>query len=217
MALLSRRAALTLVGGATCVALTSRLSAADSSFWNKKPPPDWTPEEIARLLNESPWAKEVTPTYTILPPPTDQRPWGETPPIRGGPVPQHQRTIKAPYRAIIRWESAEPIRTAQKVTLPAVFSDLHVLAVLFPSDARRDLGSKPIENLKESAILFGARPVTAEIVQPYPGVAKGFLVGFSKTSTNRTQQWEFSASIGLLALRAKFNSRDMVYRGKPAL
>src|SRR5579862_6893062 len=121
------------------LALAVRLNASDSDFWNKKAPANWTPEEIERLLSASPWAREVTPTYTSLPPPTDKRPWGETPPIgRGpwsppasGPIPRRQTSPKAPYQAIIRWESAEPIRRAQKTALPAAFGDQHVVGVYF--------------------------------------------------------------------------------------
>ena len=34
--------------------------ARDSEFWNQKDPSSWTPEEVDRLLTNSPWAKEVT-------------------------------------------------------------------------------------------------------------------------------------------------------------
>jgi hypothetical protein len=45
----------------------SRLYAGDSEFWNKKDPSEWSREEIDKLTNKSPWAKEVTastPQYT---------------------------------------------------------------------------------------------------------------------------------------------------------
>lgn len=198
------------------LAMAARLRASDSDFWNKKPPPDWTPEEVARLLKHSPWAKEVTPTYTSLPPPTDRRPWGENPPIYGGPV-KPQRFVKAPYQATIRWESADPIRSAQKTALPAAFGDYYVAGIYFSYATRRDLGSKPIENLKESSVLLGARAVDAEIVQAHPQIMDGFLIGFPKTSTRAVKQLEFSARVGLLALKAKFKIGEMAYRGQLAL
>jgi hypothetical protein len=53
----SRRSVLLLAAaGATG---WGRLYAA-AGFWNKKPPSEWTSEEIDTLLTKSPWAKEVT-------------------------------------------------------------------------------------------------------------------------------------------------------------
>ncbi len=200
------------------LAVAARLNASDSDFWNKKNrQQNWTPEEIERLLKNSPWAKEITPTYTSLPPPIDHRPWGETPPIGRGPIPTPGRPIKAPYQATIRWESADPIRSAQKTALPAAFGDHYVVGVYFRDAAHRDLGSKPVENLKESAVFLGTRAFDAEIVQADPLIMDGFLVGFPKTPPVGVKQLEFSARAGLLALKAKFNIGEMLYHGQPAL
>jgi hypothetical protein len=59
--------------------------------------------------------------------------------------------------------------------------------------------------------------VGAEIVQVYPGMLDGFLIGFPKTSTSGAQQVGFSVRIGLLALKANFDTREMLYHGQPAL
>ena len=198
------------------LALAAPLCASDSDFWNKKPPAAWTPEEINRLLTHSPWAKEITPIYTSLPPPTDRRPWGENPPFPGGPV-KPQRSIKAPYRVTIRWESADPIRSAQKTALPVAFSDYYVVGIYFDYATRRDLGSKPLENLQQTTVLLDTRAVDAEIVRVHPEIANGFLAGFPKPSTGGVKQLEFSCRIGLLALKAKFDTGVMLYHGKLAL
>ena len=211
MAHLNRREILAL-------ALAARLNASDSDFWNKKPPSDWSAEEIERLLKDSPWAKEIRPTYTSLPPNTDNRPWSENPPIGGVPGRARKVSTTVPYRSYrstIRWESAEPIRQAQKIALPAAFRDHYVLGIFF-RDAK-DLGSKPIENLKESAVSVGRRAVDAEIVQVHPQMKEGFLVGFPKTSMSGVKQLEFSASVGRLALKARFNTGAMLYHGRLAL
>jgi hypothetical protein len=142
---------------------------------------------------------------------------GETPPIGRGPSipPAGGRKIKAPYQATIRWESADPIRTAEKRDLPAPFGGYYVLGIFFAS--AKDLGSKPVENLKQSAILLGKRALDAEIVQAHPGIDGAFLAGFPKTSMSRGGQVEFSARVGLLALQAKFNTGEMRYHGQLAL
>jgi hypothetical protein len=56
---LTRRGVLTLVASAG-VAGWSRLDAANSEFWNKKDPADWSRDEIEQLTSKSPWAKEVS-------------------------------------------------------------------------------------------------------------------------------------------------------------
>jgi hypothetical protein len=58
---LSRRQLL-ICTGAGIVALRP-LAAGNSEFWEKKPPSEWTNEEIDRLITKSPWAKEVNAQY----------------------------------------------------------------------------------------------------------------------------------------------------------
>ena len=59
--ILSRRSALMLA--AAGLLDWNRLYASAPDFWNKKPPSEWTPEEIDRLLTKSPWARQVTAQY----------------------------------------------------------------------------------------------------------------------------------------------------------
>ena len=49
--LLTRRGVLLLAGAGL---------AWSAEYWDKKPPEDWSRDEIDKLLNKSPWAKEVT-------------------------------------------------------------------------------------------------------------------------------------------------------------
>jgi hypothetical protein len=56
VSVLTRRSLLALAAGAGGV---WPLSAA-SNFWERKPPEQWTPEEIDRLLTRSPWARAVS-------------------------------------------------------------------------------------------------------------------------------------------------------------
>jgi len=43
------------------------LTAGSAEFWDKKPPADWTSEEIDRLLTKSPWARDAATQYTQQP------------------------------------------------------------------------------------------------------------------------------------------------------
>src|SRR5262245_36251994 len=106
------------------------LLASAGDFWNRKPPEQWTPEEIDRLLTKSPWAKQVKADY--LANPNDdcsggRGTWSEKPPLPrigrpggvggigfpgsggGGGAP---RSMKSEYEATVRWESAQPILLA---------------------------------------------------------------------------------------------------------
>lgn len=57
-AVFSRRGLLTFVATAGGTAWNRALAAA-SEFWNKKPPAEWSSEEIDRLVTASPWARQV--------------------------------------------------------------------------------------------------------------------------------------------------------------
>jgi hypothetical protein len=51
--------------------LAARLYAAGSDFWNKKPPSQWTSQEIDLLITKSPWAREVHAQYAAGEGPSD--------------------------------------------------------------------------------------------------------------------------------------------------
>src|SRR6516165_12135554 len=42
--------------------LAAMLAAAEEPGWKTKPVPDWTPDDAQQILNDSPWAKSVSPT-----------------------------------------------------------------------------------------------------------------------------------------------------------
>src|SRR5690242_5682235 len=58
---LSRRRMFLMAGAGFAARLP--MSAATDEFWNKKPPSDWTSQEIDRLITKSPWAKAVKAQY----------------------------------------------------------------------------------------------------------------------------------------------------------
>src|SRR5580704_16252896 len=47
----------TLIRAAVCAFAPSLWAA--TPFWNRKPPSDWTTDEITQLLNRSPWSRET--------------------------------------------------------------------------------------------------------------------------------------------------------------
>ena len=70
--ILSRRHVLMLVGGG--LAAWRPLHATTSGFWDKKPPADWSSEEIDKLITKSPWAKEASAQGAAPEGGTDRRP-----------------------------------------------------------------------------------------------------------------------------------------------
>jgi len=55
----SRRGWLSFLAGAGASAW-NRVYARPTDFWNKKPPAEWSSDEIDRLITSSPWAKQVS-------------------------------------------------------------------------------------------------------------------------------------------------------------
>jgi hypothetical protein len=127
------------------VAAFARLPAAGADFWNKKPPSDWTRDEIDRLIAKSPWAKEVNAQYAA----GESNPGGgngggqgrpsvgigglSIPGLGGG----RRRGNGAPqsggasaYQGTVRWESAQPILDALKAPLPEAFDGHYVIGVI---------------------------------------------------------------------------------------
>src|SRR4051812_19790606 len=58
--MLTRR---TLLYSCATAAVLRPLAAGTSDFWDKKPPSEWSSDEIDRLLTKSPWSKEVNAQY----------------------------------------------------------------------------------------------------------------------------------------------------------
>jgi hypothetical protein len=149
---LSRRQ-LFLVTGAGIAALRP-LTAGNSEFWEKKPPSEWTNEEIDRLITKSPWAKEVNAQYAPGQSNGGGYPSGGGYPGGGGNRgPMGGPSLGIPgiggigfprgggrrgqggggqasaFHGTVRWDSALPIRDALKSPLPDTFDGHYVLAV----------------------------------------------------------------------------------------
>jgi len=83
----------------------------------RKSASEWTEEEIERLLTKSPWAKEADAEMDSA---------GMSPTEGGGPgggpgVPGRRSGPGAAFRikALVRWESAAPIREASRRQFPS--------------------------------------------------------------------------------------------------
>jgi len=147
----TRRGLLMLAGGAG-VQSQLRLYAANSDFWNKKEPAEWSSEEIDKLVTKSPWAKQVNASSAGM-----SRGYGDSgssgggmgdPGVGGGGGGYPgggmggggrgmggggrrggSGQMPVSYTATVRWESAKPVQEALKTPLPEGLAGAYVISV----------------------------------------------------------------------------------------
>lgn len=216
------------------------LSAADA-FWNKRPAAEWSPKEIERMLTRSPWAKETVPSFDMSrmsggPPggglggPGMGGPGGPGmggPPggMAGGPPGGGMPPGGMPQlQALVRWESALPVREATRRLLPDGAGGHYMLRLSgLPMMTAPDRPPAGRENpafaaMRESTQLLrkGKDPIGAEDLRVSP--AEGaILIFFPRTSQPvriEDKEVTFVSRISPLELKVRFPLRDMLFRGE---
>jgi hypothetical protein len=140
-----------MLASGACLQSAYRLNAADSDFWNKKDPSQWSSDEIDRMKNKSPWARPVN---------VSQRQSGGSNGSGsgypggggsgypggggygypgggmggGGGMGRGRRGgMGAPaavqYHGVVRWVSAKPLQDALKSPVPQSMANAYVIAV----------------------------------------------------------------------------------------
>jgi hypothetical protein len=248
----TRRNILQIATGASLMAWRP-LYGSSTEFWNKKPPEEWSSEEIDRLVTKSPWAKEVNAEFGSggsggsgggrgiggmggprigIPGLGGLGGGGRGGGRRGG----GSSGEGARLTGIVRWESAKPILQGLKTALPEAFASRYVISVSGlplmgrggrPQDESQEASSRSIDDaidrLKGLTLLqprdkAGAQPGIVQ-QQQSTGPAS-VLFGFSKemlTLVQEDREVVFSTQFGRLAVKAKFNLKDMIYRGELAV
>jgi hypothetical protein len=230
--MVSRRA---LLGGVLVCALNPRLQAA-APFWNRKPPSAWTPEEITELLTRSPWARETNIDFeqtegghVEFPPgggASGQEGFGRGAP--DGKDPSAGVMRRAPVE--VRWESAQPIRDAAQLPLAQIFEGRYIISVSnIPAEVMRrsrnvaGMTYDDLMNELQGATTLespGHGPAGAGLVKRVPGSESAYLFGFDKELlplTGNEKEVDFVLKTARVSVRAKFEPKNMIYRGKPAL
>jgi len=207
------------------VALTSVLFAAE--FWQSKPAAEWTPEEIARILTNSPWAQKAA----------VQTPGGAVGGGYGGAAGGSRRgrsvstggmsrsrgrvpDTSAGYAmsATIRWDSALPVRLAlHKQDAP----EDYVIAVMdFPlgrseSDTN-EAETQRLEMLRENTSLIHKGKQSGPETVSWAPDGHTLLFNFSRGAgiVVDDKEVEFAMKMGSIQVRHKFHLKDMVYQGK---
>jgi hypothetical protein len=215
-------------------AVTFPAGAFAKDFWNDRKPEDWTPSEVKELLSKSPWAKDAAIT--------DNGQVGGMGNARGAAAPRRTSrsgtgqtsgtdtnpSAKIQWKAIVRWESALPVREALKGSAPKDFMEFYVLNVVgnlpgavTPSDGAPDSAS--LQYLKEITKLEHkgdqVRLHHVELAPESPLSPAGTLFYFSRMLALMLKDKEamFSTKIGPLDLKCKFTLGEMLYRGELAL
>jgi hypothetical protein len=212
---------------AAAICLTAR--ARGEEFWNKRDREAWTDEEILLLTTNSPWARDTR---------LDLKAKGEatgddinavrdptTGNLRGGSNPSGKPVGKPPS-AMVTWESAQPLFDALKYKLPADFVNHYAIGVtnlpiLVDAGPVRQTAEELVDWLKNSATLSAKsrEPVQAGIVATSRGGAM-VLFGFLKELlplSIKDKDVVFKLDTNQLALKTKFEPKEMIYRGKLAL
>jgi hypothetical protein len=228
----SRRA---LLGGALVCALDTRLQAA-APFWDRKPASAWSPEEITQLLTRSPWARETNIDF-------EQTEGGQVEIPAGGGSPGQESygrgatDGKDPAAGVmrrapveVRWESSQAIRDAAQLPLAQIFEGRYVISVSnIPAEVMRRSRNVAgmtyddlLNELQGAATLEspGREPAGAGLVKRVPGSENGYLFGFARELlplAGNEKEVDFVLKTARVSVKAKFEPKNMLYRGKPAL
>ena len=228
-----RRAILLSLSIPAGAAIEPAWAFAAREFWNEKPSADWTAAEIQELLTASPWAKEASVSYNGGPGNLGHSagyggmgrmsrrsvgvPTGTTNPGTGV---EHQQ-----YKALVRWETALPIRLASHSNStddPAANYIINLIGDLPMLGSHKDEDEtqreQRVEMLKEYTRLERKHdPIY--LAQMKFASASETLFYFPRLDPiyPDDRQVTFTTKLGPLEVKAKFVLKDMMYQGKLAL
>ena len=209
----------------------SALASPPAEFWNSKMPSDWTDDERQELLTKSPWAKdaEVKNNSAVgglgVPRTSSSRRTGTT--NRPGTIGEPSNVPQGHYRAIVRWDSALPVREARRNQSKDDPAANYILSVTgdLPMLGRRSNDESDSE-FQQRLDMFKQYTKLEKKGDPIYLVKIGYLNGPAATSgtlfyferndliTLGDRQVTFVTKLGPNDVKAKFTLRDMTYLGK---
>ncbi|HWZ32606.1 MAG TPA: hypothetical protein VNX18_14795 [Bryobacteraceae bacterium] len=218
---MTRRTAILIGCGIPVWAATGR------PFWDEKDPQSWTDDERQELLTKSPWARPATvhndPGFGGL---TGRGSTTSNTSRRGGRTPAvaapQDPMITGKYQALVRWDSALPIREANRNQSKDDPAANYILSV------NGDLPMIGRRSNDESESEFAQR---LEMLKQYTKLEKrgdpiflnkiaysntGTLFYFERNDLIRLDdhQVTFVTKLGPIDVKAKFPLKEMLYRGK---
>lgn len=225
----------------TSILLAAAAFAAE--FWDEKDSGQWSEKEVERILSRSPWAKQVNASMDfsrMRGGPPGGMPGGMGPGGPGGMGPGGPGGGMGPggmpgggppggmpeIKGTIRWESAQPVREAAKVPLPAESQQAYVISLSgmpvmdrgngAPADRRKEM----LERLKESATLGAKGKNQVHPFRVHTDEQTGVLYFFFTKAGDidpSMKEVTFTAQLGPLEFKAKFAPKEMKYKGQPAM
>jgi hypothetical protein len=209
------------------LAAVPALSSPASEFWNDKKPEDWTEQEVQEMLTKSPWAKEGAVSVfgggggSLLNRNGAMNRSGNMSSSSGRQRSTQTQSGDAPdlrYKAIVRWQSALPIREALKTKSTEGLADFYIIAVvgdlaMADPDADEAQRESRLDMMKQSTKLErhgGAIPLAnIETVKKL-----GTLFYFSRAEPIKDGQVTFDTKLGPVEVKCKFTVKEMMYHGK---
>jgi hypothetical protein len=237
---LTRRRWLGVAMGSCFFLSADRKAAGGSAFWNRKEPSAWTSDEVLELTTRSPWARD---TRVDLKP----NGLGAAGAPSSDPAIDQNKSATIGSRppeklpdVIVTWESAQPVLDALKYPIPEEFANHYMLGVSnlpitvqggrLPRNGRAPSPTGPPGGVDQQEILDWLKngaslrvkskeSVEAGAIRPARG-GEVILFGFSREllplSVN-DREVVFILDTDQFALKAKFDPREMIYRGKLAI
>jgi hypothetical protein len=210
------------------LAAVPALAFPASEFWNDKKPEDWTEEEIQEILTRSPWAKEGAVSVFggaggslinrngamnrsgTMSSSGRQR--------SGAQTTQLGDAVDLRYKAIVRWQSALPVREALKEKETVGLADSYIIAVVGDlamadpdaDDAQRESRLDMMKQYTKLERHGGALPLMN--IEPVKKV--GTLFYFPRAEPIKDGQVTFSTKMGPVEVKCKFTVKEMMYHGK---
>jgi hypothetical protein len=188
-----------------------RLPILAAAFWEKKEPAAWSPDDIQKLLKQSPWAVQVT----VNAGPAGNAMAGAPPGARGGGLPGGSGGMAGAganmaIRPTVRWESALPIVLALgKKERAAADTESYIVSVSDPllRGARLDAAAAYLRVKNRAPIRAGNLEIGAASIRFYFPRANHPI-------TREDGEVTFEAQLGPMELKAKFSLKEMIYHGK---
>jgi len=136
------------------------------------------------------------------------------------PKPSSNKTTTT-YKGTVVWESAKIIRAAAKTPLPEGFDNQYVLSVTGVPLAKNS-SRNALDAVRQVTFLTakGKDPLEAATVQQNQGNGAIYYIGFSRealTLSKDDKEIAFATAMGRVHFTAKFNPKDMLYRGELAV
>jgi hypothetical protein len=219
------------------------LAATADSAWRDKPVSQWDANDAKQVLTASPWVKYATTQWLRDMSPGERREggdWDEATgrgvgiagtgvlgPTRAAEAVKYAHMKPMPPTVMIRWESALPIRAAEKKAgdtgAPALNTDDYAIVIYnIPTPKRWNLahelrGIAALKRDKKKDI----RPSRVEILrhddEDDDTATLVYLFPRSVEITKRDGRLEFDAQVGRLFVSQYFNTAEMQLGGEPQL